>query len=75
MTDGRPRLTERTARRLFGDAVLAFSVDPGPDNLVRYLAVSRALEEARRSRELPPQTRLSAKASSAVARRGRRAVA
>jgi hypothetical protein len=36
-------------RRLFVGAVLAFSVDPGPDNLVRYLAASRALEEARRS--------------------------
>jgi hypothetical protein len=41
--------TARRAQRLFADAVLAFSDDPGPANLERYLAASRALEESRRS--------------------------
>jgi len=35
---------ERALRR-FLTAVVAFSDDPGPDNLERYLEASRALEE------------------------------
>jgi len=35
--------------RQFVDAVQAFSDDPGPANLERYLAASRALEESKRS--------------------------
>jgi hypothetical protein len=46
---------ERSAFRQFVDAVLAFSVDPGPSNLERYLAASRSLEESRRSRQTRPQ--------------------
>jgi hypothetical protein len=34
--------------RQFSDAVIAFSDDPGPENLERYLAASHALEESRR---------------------------
>jgi len=45
---------ERSSVRQFVEAVLAFSVDPGPANLERYLAASRSLEESRR----PRQTRL-----------------
>jgi hypothetical protein len=71
MTDGRPPGTERRVRRLFVDAVLAFSVDPGPDNLIRYLAASRALEEARLARGMPPHTRPRTKGSGAAARRSR----
>jgi hypothetical protein len=41
---------KRRAQRFFADAVLAFSDDPGPANLERYLAASRALEESRRAR-------------------------
>jgi len=36
---------ERSAHRQFVDAVIAFSDDPGPENLERYLAASRSLEE------------------------------
>ena len=36
------------ANRDFIEAVIAFSVDPGPDNLGRYLDASRALEKSRR---------------------------
>jgi hypothetical protein len=43
----------RRARRQFCDAVLAFSDDPGPANLVRYLAASRDLEKSKRSGETP----------------------
>jgi hypothetical protein len=39
----------RSAHRQFLDAVLAFSDDPGPENLVRYLAASRDLERTKRS--------------------------
>jgi hypothetical protein len=48
--------TERSAFRQFVDAVLAFSVNPGPANLERYLEASRSLEESRRPRQtrLPP---------------------
>jgi hypothetical protein len=42
---------ERSAFRQFVDAVLTFSVDPGPANLERYLAASRSLEESRRPRQ------------------------
>jgi hypothetical protein len=42
--------------RQFSDAVIAFSDDPGPENLERYLAASRALEESRRrSRSATPR--------------------
>jgi hypothetical protein len=44
----RRRLTPERAFRLFADAVVAFTDDPGPENLERYLAASRLLEEARR---------------------------
>jgi hypothetical protein len=40
-----------TARRQFSDALLAFSDDPGPANLARYLAASRELERSKRSGE------------------------
>jgi hypothetical protein len=42
-----PRL--RSAHRQFLDAVLAFSDDPGPENLVPYLAANRDLERSKRS--------------------------
>jgi hypothetical protein len=35
------------AFRQFADALVAFSEDPGPANLERYLVASRALEESR----------------------------
>jgi hypothetical protein len=38
--------TEETPLRRFGDALFAFSNDPTPLNLQRYLAASRALAEA-----------------------------
>jgi hypothetical protein len=57
MTDGPRHGTERRVRRLFSDAVLAFSVDPGPDNLERYLAASKALAGLRRSRQTPAHNR------------------
>ena len=38
---------ERGVFSQFVDAVLAFSDDPRPANLERYLAASRAVEEAR----------------------------
>ena len=45
------RLTaEQRALREFVGAVAAFSGDPGPDNLERYLEASRALDELRRPR-------------------------
>jgi hypothetical protein len=47
----------RSALRQFVDAVHAFSDDPGPENLERYLAASRALEESKRSGQRPPQGR------------------
>jgi len=40
-------LVERPVFSQFVDAVLAFSEDPRPANLERYLAASRAVEEAR----------------------------
>ena len=45
------RLTaEQRALREFIGAVVAFSGDPGPDNLERYLEASRVLDELRRAR-------------------------
>ena len=46
-----PTVAERLARRQFAEALAAFAVDPGPDNLDAYLAASRTLEEARRRRQ------------------------
>jgi hypothetical protein len=43
----------RSVRRQFSDALLAFSDDPGPANLVRYLAASRDLERSKGSGESP----------------------
>jgi hypothetical protein len=43
-------ITVLRAQRHFADAVLAFSDDPGPANLERYLAASSALEQSRRAR-------------------------
>jgi hypothetical protein len=48
---------ERRAYRHFADAVLALSDDPGRDNLERYLAASRALEESRRAGQLRSRRR------------------
>jgi hypothetical protein len=44
MTPAQLASAERTAFRQFVAAVLALSDDPGPANLERYLAASRALE-------------------------------
>jgi hypothetical protein len=57
MTRTRLAHAERSALRQFADAVLAFSKDPGPANLERYLAASRSLEESRRSGQTGPQAR------------------
>jgi hypothetical protein len=59
----RRRFTGDRAFRLFADAVVAFSNDPGPENLERYLAASRRLEEARqpRPRPLAARARMAAK--------------
>jgi hypothetical protein len=56
----------RDARRAFvrfRDALTEFAEDPSPDNLVRYLAASRVLDESRSSgaadgvaRDAPPST-------------------
>jgi hypothetical protein len=43
----------RTAMKQFAAAVLAFSEDPDPENLERYLAASRALEESRQRSRSP----------------------
>ena len=59
---------ERSSVRQFVEAVLAFSVDPGPANLERYLAASRSLEESR-SGQTPPPARPRTRGSRAVARR------
>jgi hypothetical protein len=37
---------ERSVHEQFVEAVHAFSDDPGPANLARYLAASRSLEES-----------------------------
>jgi hypothetical protein len=44
-------LSHEAAVEYFVDAVVAFSDDPGPANLERYLRASRSLEESRRSVE------------------------
>ncbi len=44
----RDALSDETAVERFVDAVVAFSDDPGPANLERYLEASRSLEESRR---------------------------
>jgi hypothetical protein len=44
-----PVPAEQSAHRQFVDAVVAFSEDSGPENLERYLAASRLLEESRAS--------------------------
>jgi hypothetical protein len=49
----------RSAHRQFLDALLAFSDDPGPTNLVRYLAASRDLERSKR----PGQTSTAVRAA------------
>jgi len=54
-----PSRAQRQALRKFGEAVHAFSDDPGPFNLEQYLAASRALERShgrrivRRTRRAP----------------------
>jgi hypothetical protein len=63
---------EQRAVQQFVDAVLDFSEDPGPVNLVRYLAASRALEELRQSAQTAAQARPRSKRSRAGARRGNR---
>jgi hypothetical protein len=45
----RPATADRSALQRFVEAVVAFSDEPGPENLERYLAASRSLEEARLS--------------------------
>jgi hypothetical protein len=67
-------MTQRKAFRLFVSAVLAFSDDPGPDNLERYLAASRALEESRCSRQTRARARARTEASNATVRRTGRPV-
>jgi len=44
----RDPLSHGAAVERFVDAVVAFSDDPGPANLERYLEASRSLEESRR---------------------------
>jgi hypothetical protein len=43
----REPLSHEAAVERFVDAVVAFSDDPGPTNLERYLRASRSLEESR----------------------------
>jgi hypothetical protein len=60
-------LAERAAYREFGDAVVAFAGDPGPFNLARYVAASRALEDARRAlRGRAPKSRRTRRATVAA---------
>lgn len=66
------QLAERRAVRQFVAAVLAFSDDPGPPNLERYLEASRALEESRRARQTPPPARSRSEGASAVVPGGAR---
>jgi hypothetical protein len=49
-----PNSSQRQAFREFVEAVHAFSDDPGPFNLERYLAASRALEDSRSKRKPRP---------------------
>jgi hypothetical protein len=53
----RTLLTAERAFRLFADALRAFSDDPGPENLERYLAASRRLEESRLAEAKSPRVR------------------
>ena len=55
MTPARLEPPSPAATRQLVDAVVALSEDPGPDNLERYLAASRALED---SRGMPPHSRI-----------------
>jgi hypothetical protein len=57
MTRRRP--TPEQAFRLFADAVAALGDDPGPENLERYLAASRLLEETKRAPRPTPPARTS----------------
>jgi len=43
----RDQFSHETAVEQFVDAVIAFSDDPGPANLERYLKASRSLEDSR----------------------------
>jgi hypothetical protein len=52
-----PGSAEEHARRRFVEAVIAFAADPGPDNLERYFAASRSLEESRRRPKVKKQLR------------------
>jgi hypothetical protein len=49
-------MTARGALRQFVDAVRELSEDPGPANLERYLAASRALEESKRPGTTKPRS-------------------
>jgi hypothetical protein len=49
VTEGTPPAKRRAYAR-FRNAVIDFSDDPSPDNLVRYLAASRQLDDPRRRR-------------------------
>jgi hypothetical protein len=51
-------MTARGELRRFVDAVRGFSEDPGPANLERYLAASRALKESKRPGRTTPHSRL-----------------
>jgi len=50
----RAPLSHEAAVEHFVDAVVAFSDDPGPANLERYLRASRLLEESRRPNRRKP---------------------
>jgi hypothetical protein len=63
----RTRLTSERAFRLFAEALQAFADEPGPENLVRYLAASRRLEESRRAEAKSPRARPRVVASGADA--------
>jgi hypothetical protein len=51
MPRNQPAPPKPAALQSFVEAVVALSDDPGPDNLQRYLAASRELEESRPTRE------------------------
>ena len=55
----------QAALREFVEAVLAFTDDPGPANLERYLAASRGLEEPPQAEPARPRARPRAKGTSA----------
>lgn len=56
-------MTARGELRQFVDAVRGFSEDPGPASLKRYLAASRALEDAKRRGRTTPKSRLAGQRS------------